>query len=89
MEALKIRRVINLQDGIKGILARSTGQLTKWQLMKALTAQMSLGESSTININGIDCILNSIAREDGSGSSFHLIVIHNGIGYKCYCRTKD
>lgn len=70
-------------------LQRCATPMTKFQLVIALTGRAIKGES-TISINGIPCILSSIQRESGSGSSFNLMVYgpDNQL-YKCYCRTTD
>jgi hypothetical protein len=70
-------------------LQRCATPMTKFTLFNALTGRAIKG-GSTISINGIPCILSSIQREDGSGSSFNLIVYGpDNQPYKCYCRTTD
>ena len=45
---------------------------------------------SEININGVNCLLASVQREDGSGSSFNLLLYGpDGKMYKSYVRTID
>lgn len=65
-------------------LARCT--LSKWQLMQALFHRNSF-EAFNLDINGHSCILSSIAREDGSGNSFNLVVYCKGLPFKVYCRA--
>jgi hypothetical protein len=68
-------------------LMRCATPMTKFTLFNALTAS---GCKGGISINGIPCILSSIQREDGSGSSFNLVVYGpDNKPYKCYCRTQD
>jgi hypothetical protein len=62
-------------------LARTT--LTKWQLMDAFFG------SGRLTVNGIEVGLASMQREDGSGSSFNLILNKGLNSYACYCRTTD
>lgn len=64
------------------LLSRTT--MTKWRLTQAL-----MSRNSDIVINDKICYLSSIQREDGSGSSFNLVISHQGVKYNCYCRTTD
>lgn len=72
---------------LANILARVT--LSKFQLAEALFHQNSVHDPYFLKINGYGCILQSIGREDGSGSSFNLIISYQGKQYRCYCRTLD
>lgn len=78
-----VRRSATLMLTTEQRLARCATPMTKHQLYSALTG------NGRISINGMACILSSIQREDGSGSSFNLMVYHDGKAYKCYCRTQD
>lgn len=60
--------------------------MTKFQLFAALAAPRLTG---VINVNGIEGVLSSIEREDGSGSSFN-ITLQTAVGMVCvYLRTLD
>jgi hypothetical protein len=85
MQAFLLRKAQNMPN-VADQLTRCH-DLTKWQLFSALTC--SMGEGRCININGLDCLVKSISREDGSGSSFNVGVMHDGKDYTVYCRTKD
>ncbi len=59
-------------------------RLTKHQLFTAL------GGNGRLNINGVPVTLSNVQREDGSGSSFNLLVYApDGTLCKSYCRTID
>lgn len=60
-------------------LRRTT--LTKWQIMNAM-----YGDGS-ITINGKQCTISSVQREDGSGNSFNLEVYHGNEKFKVYARA--
>ena len=80
---LTARRSATLDLTTEQRLQRCATPMTKFQLFNALTG------NGRLSINGIHVTLSSIQREDGSGSSFNLVVYHNGTAYKCYCRTTD
>lgn len=81
------RRSATLVLTMEQRLQRCATPMTKFQLFNALTGRAS---GSIISINGIPCILSTIQREDGSGSSFNLMVYGpDNQPYKCYCRTQD
>lgn len=59
--------------------------MTKWQLFNLLTTH----GTANITIKGVTGILDSIQREDGSGSSFILILkVESGFTH-VYVRTID
>lgn len=70
-------------------LAVCKGQISKWQLFNAMTGSTCARSQPSLNINGFDCHVSSISREDGSGSSFNLVVQHGRQSYRVYCRTTD
>lgn len=83
------RRSATLVLTMKQRLTRCVTPMTKFQLFNALTG-LAIKGGSTISINGLACILSTIQREDGSGSSFNLLVYGpDNQPYKCYCRTTD
>jgi hypothetical protein len=70
-------------DHIAERLAVNSTALTKWQLFQSITS------GSEIIINGLPCTVQSIKKEDGSGSSFLLTVQYKGSNYPSYSRTND
>jgi len=75
-------------------LSRCATPITKFQLFQALAGATSKingqwASGNIINVNGFPVYLNQVQREDGSGSSFNLVVNHNAQDYKVYLRTTD
>ena len=64
-------------------LSRCHTRVSKWQLFNAMAT------NGRLNINGIECVVSAVQREDGSGSSFNLQVHAQGQQITCYCRTID
>jgi hypothetical protein len=80
------RRTATLVLSLEERLARCATPMSKWTLFNAMAGK----GHNPISINGIAVTLSSIQREDGSGSSFNLLVYgpDNRV-YKCYCRTTE
>jgi len=78
------RRSATLNLTMEQRLARCVTPLTVSQLFAALTSRCP-----RISINGIPVILSSIQREDGSGTSFNLVVYHDGKRYTSYVRCPN
>jgi len=67
----------------------SSCTLSKWELMQALFHQNNGRGGYPLNINGHDCLLSSIEREDGSGHCLNLTVYCDRQKLRCFCRTSD
>jgi len=94
MNATHQSRMATLVLSMEQRLARCATPITKFQLFQALAGATSKvnglwASGNIINVNGYPVHLKSVQREDGSGSSFNLIVNHGGQDYKVYLRTTD
>lgn len=76
------RRSATLMLTMEQRLARCVTPLTVNQLVAAMTCS----GCARISINGIAVILVGWEREDGSGNSFNLTVVKDGVRYKSYLR---
>ena len=72
--------VFESEAGLVERLRRTT--LSKWEIMNAMYSS-----NGSIIINGVQCTLSSVQREDGSGNSFNLEVYHKNEKYKVYARA--
>ena len=75
-------------------LAHCATPISKFQLLQAMVGTTTKingqwASGNIINVNGYAVHLKSVQREDGSGSSFNLVVTHGGKDYKTYLRTTD
>jgi hypothetical protein len=75
-------------------LSRCRTAISKFQLFSAIAGTTTKingvwGSGNVIEVNGYAVYLKQVQREDGSGSSFNLIVAHGGKDYKVYLRTTD
>jgi hypothetical protein len=87
-------RVVVLPTAMENRLGVMANRISKFQLFAALAGNTSKingqwASGNIIDVNGHLCYLQSVAREDGGGSSFNLIVSYGGKAYKTYCRTTD